>query len=299
MLQDVSLRWVELKPNGPDQPVGTDSPWADATEGRDCSAHFSPDGSQVIFTSFRSGEGNFWFAGRNGSGLRLMAPTVGEGEGRALQIQEGSTGGWSPDGRRLILDLTIDGNSDIYITDSRGTQPRRITSEPSMDTTPAWSPDGRSVYFTSDRSGSPQIWRISAEGGSATQITFHGGFFPQPSRDGQHVYYNAYLAGSDSPNVLKRVPAGGGHESVVVEGLSSFSWSVLPDGVYFAVRERGKDYLDRYDPATTRRTRLGVLPFQIARGFCGFMRMSPDGRALLANRVDRFETNLGLLEMSH
>lgn len=43
MFQDVSLKWVDFKPTGPADPVGTAIPWADAAEGRDCNAKFSPD----------------------------------------------------------------------------------------------------------------------------------------------------------------------------------------------------------------------------------------------------------------
>jgi WD40 repeat protein len=297
-LEDVSIRHVNLNPSGPDAPVGTDTPWADATEGRDCGPRFSPDGTQVLFSSFRTGEGTYWPANPDGSALRLWSPLIGEAPARPMRAQEVSIGGWSPDGRRIAFDMTIDGNSDIYLGDFRGSKPIRLSSETSLEVLPVFSPDGRWIYFASDRSGSPQIWRMAVEGGPAKQLTFQGGFLPQPSFDGEYVYYNATLGGSEQPNTLKRVSATGGQESVVVVGVPSFCWSVRPKGIYVLIPENGKEYLELYDPASGQRKRLGSMPFRVARGSCGFMTVAPDGRSLLANHVDRYETNLGLLEIA-
>ena len=65
-------------------------------------------------------------------------------------------------------------------------------------------------------------------------------------------------------------------------------------------RERERDWLDLFDPATGKRTRLGELPFRpnIGGPFCGFLSVSPDGRSLIGNQVDRLESNLMLLEIS-
>ena len=61
----------------------------------------------------------------------------------------------SPDGRRVAVDI-IDpktGNADIWIYDSSGGIPTRITSSPAEDTTPVWSRDGKSIIFASYRNG--------------------------------------------------------------------------------------------------------------------------------------------------
>jgi dipeptidyl aminopeptidase/acylaminoacyl peptidase len=287
VLEDVSLRLVELNPTTSADPVGTAVPFVDATEGRDCAAKFSPDAGEVIFGSFRTGEGRFWLAHRDGTGLRPLTTVV---------AQEGWPGGWSPDGRRIVFDLHSEGNSDIFVTDPVGVQPTRLTSEPSMDTAPAWSHDGRQIYFYSDRSGSGQIWAIPAAGGPATQLTHQGGFRPQPSLDGKYIYYVADLPGARRPNALKRIPVGGGEESIVLPDVSPFHWSVTYKGLYLLTLEQGIEHLDRYDPETRRSERLGVLPFRTARGFCGFMSVSQDGRFLLANHIDRYESNLGVID---
>ena len=176
-------------------------------------------------------------------------------------------------------------------------QPFRLTSEPSSEAAPTWSPDGRWIYFASDRTGSWEVWRAPSGGGPAVRITFEGGFKPQPSPAGNYVYY-VRSPGVQTP--LKRIPAGGGEESHVLEPVShQNSWTVTTKGIYLLARERSGQYLDLYDPASGRLTRLGTLPFRAAPpNFCGFMTVSQDGRFLIANHTDRDETNLGLLELS-
>ena len=91
-------------------------------------------------------------------------------------------------------------------------------------------------------------------------------------------------------------PSDGGDETPVIEGVSPFYWSMTQSGIYFLTLDQGQDYLERYDLATGQRNRVGLLPFRAARGFCGFMSVSNDGRFLIANHVDRFEQNLGLID---
>jgi TolB protein len=48
--------------------------------------------------------------------------------------------------------------------DRNGSNLRRITNNPAIDTTPTWSPTGAQLAFTSDRSGRPQIYVVGADG---------------------------------------------------------------------------------------------------------------------------------------
>jgi Tol biopolymer transport system component len=289
MIHDVSLRLVELNPSGPTDPVGTAVPFADATEGRDCGGKFSPDTRQIVFYSLRTGTGLLWVAARDGVGLHPLT---------SMSAQEIRAGGWSPDGRLIVLEADPEGNADIYLTDNAGAKPLRLTSEPSYDGVPAWSRDGRWIYFASDRSGSFQIWKLPVEGGPATQVTFDGGFQPKPSIDGEYIYYHLPVVplGARRPAVLKRVSVRGGEESIVAQGITPFNWSVTTKGIYNLGLEQGAQFLERYDPGTGRRTRLGVLPFPVAIPQCGFTTVSEDARYLLANHLDRDESNLGLID---
>ncbi|MEK8015887.1 MAG: Tol-Pal system beta propeller repeat protein TolB [Candidatus Parabeggiatoa sp.] len=96
---------------------------------------------------------------------------------------------WSPDGRRLALTLSQDGNPEIYIMEVYDHALTRLTHDPAIDTEPDWAPDGRSLVFTSDRSGQPQIYRMSTSGQSVQRLTFQGSYNARPrySPDGTQL----------------------------------------------------------------------------------------------------------------
>src|SRR5699024_5997820 len=81
---------------------------------------------------------------------------------------------WSPDGSRIAMTLSYEGNPDIYIYDLRSKQPTKFTHDSAIDTEATWSPDGRYIAFTSDRGGQPQIYRKAVSGGQAERLTFTG-----------------------------------------------------------------------------------------------------------------------------
>ena len=61
------------------------------------------------------------------------------------------------------------------------TQPRRLTTNPAIDTEPVWSTDGTEIYFTSDRSGGPQVYRVPADAtGKPRRVTFEGSYNARP-----------------------------------------------------------------------------------------------------------------------
>ena len=96
---------------------------------------------------------------------------------------------WSPDGKHIVFDSLIAGNVDIFVVDSQGGLPRRLTTEPSIEAVPSWSQDGRWIYFASNRGGSLQVWKMPSTGEPAPQVTRHGGFAALESPDGRFLYY--------------------------------------------------------------------------------------------------------------
>ena len=64
----------------------------------------------------------------------------------------------------LAFTSTRDGNPEIYVVNRDGSNVRRLTNHPGIDTTPTWSPSGTQIAFTSDRTGTPQIYIVGADG---------------------------------------------------------------------------------------------------------------------------------------
>ena len=87
---------------------------------------------------------------------------------------------FSPDGTKVVLSVEKNGNTDIYAFDLRSRTSRRLTSDPSIDTSPSYSPDGSKIVFTSDRGGRPQLYIMDADGGGVHRITFDGGQYTTP-----------------------------------------------------------------------------------------------------------------------
>jgi TolB protein len=79
---------------------------------------------------------------------------------------------FSPDGRQIAFMSGRDGNTEIYVINVDGSNPRRLTNHPAADSTPTWSPSGDRIAFTSDRAGSPQIYLMGADGSNVERITF-------------------------------------------------------------------------------------------------------------------------------
>ncbi len=55
-------------------------------------------------------------------------------------------------------------NWDLYLFESPGSEPRRLTKDPGLDYNGVISPDGRWVVFTSERSGNPDLYVLDLEG---------------------------------------------------------------------------------------------------------------------------------------
>jgi len=76
---------------------------------------------------------------------------------------------FSPDGKRLAVRVTTNGQSDIWVYDWERDTMTRFTFEPGFDGSPVWSPDGKRIAFASDRGGGQGIYWQSADGTGEVQ----------------------------------------------------------------------------------------------------------------------------------
>jgi dipeptidyl aminopeptidase/acylaminoacyl peptidase len=252
------------------------------------SARFSRDGTRIAFASLRSGSPEVWVAERGGSNVRQLTTLGATG----LMIGE-----WSPDGTRIAFEAAIDGNTDVYLVGADGGTLRRLTTEPTLEGVPTWSGDGQSIYFASTRAGAiPDIWRVPLAGGEPIRLTHNGGFEPRESPDGRHLYYlDRHPGGASIQGRLMRVPLGGGHEETVIDGVRPFLWAVTDNGIVFVTRETDFDAIDGYRFRDGRTTRVGRLGFRIP-GIYTHMTVSRDARWMLATKMERFDSDLMLLD---
>ena len=87
---------------------------------------------------------------------------------------------FSPDGKKIIMSIANDGNSEIWTRDLETNIQQRITDHPSIDTSPSYSPDGKYIAFNSDRSGYQQIYVMRNDGSNVKRISFNKGIYGTP-----------------------------------------------------------------------------------------------------------------------
>ena len=142
----------------------------------DWAPDYSPTSDRIALISDRSGKVQLWLCD-------------GEGQDCSQYETEGWTSlpCWSPDGSRIAFSQDVGGQFDIFVGDSRGGFPRRLTRAESRDHAPVWSPDGHWIYYQSGRGDADQIWRVPAEGGEPEQVTTTGGTDPAVSGDDRYI----------------------------------------------------------------------------------------------------------------
>lgn len=131
---------------------------------------FTPDGNEVLFTSYVDGNPKIYSFNLKTGKTSLIAGFPGLNAAPSV----------SPDGDRIACVLTKDGNAEIYLLDRRGRIIRRLTRTRAIENAPTFSPDGREIVFSSDRSGSPQIYIMDTEGLNVRRVTFKGKYNDSP-----------------------------------------------------------------------------------------------------------------------
>lgn len=71
--------------------------------------------------------------------------------------------------------ITFVYGGDVWIADKNGQNPKRLTSNPSVELNPVFSPDGTQVAFTGNYDGNTDVYTVPVFGGEPKRITFHPG----------------------------------------------------------------------------------------------------------------------------
>lgn len=121
---------------------------------------------------------------------------------------------FSPDGNKVAMSLSKNGNSDIYVMDLRARNPQQLTNSPGIDTAPSFAPDGSQIAFESDRGGTQQLYVMSASGGNQRRISFGEGRYASPvwSPRGDLIAFIKMLKGQFYLGVMK--PDGTGERMI-------------------------------------------------------------------------------------
>lgn len=164
-------------------------------EGPDSSAHWSPDGSRIVFGSIRNGQRHVYVKPSSGAG----------NEEHLLEVPLNTVSipnDWSPDGR-FVLYQSRDPQTDLNLSvlPLEGDRKPWVFVETNFaEAAGQFSPNGRWVAYQSNESGRYEIYvrpfvEPAADGSKATvtggqwQISTAGGLFARWRADGKELYY--------------------------------------------------------------------------------------------------------------
>ena len=131
----------------------------------DTTPTWSPTGTQIAFTSDRSGRPQLWVMDSEGLNVRRLT----------FNDSWADRATWSPAPYNEIAYAAQSGPGfDIKIYEVATGQSHVLTDGAGSNESPTFSPNGRHLAFTSTRAGKVQIFTIARDGKGLRQITRSG-----------------------------------------------------------------------------------------------------------------------------
>lgn len=153
------------------------------------------------------------------------------------------TFGIDPNDTRMLSQPAVSANyiafiyaEDLWVANVDGTQPRRLTVDRGIESSPLFSPDGKLIAFSAEYDGNKDVFTIPVEGGVPVRLTWHPGddnakgFTP----DGKNVLFTSKRAVFTTRYAqLFTVPVSGGFPTQL-EIPNAFHASYSPDNKFLA-----------------------------------------------------------------
>lgn len=191
-------------------------------QGYDAEGSFSPDGKQVIFTSFRDGDAEVYVMDADGKNPRRVTHAKGYDGGPFF----------SPDGKRIVYrsDRKENDMLQLYVNNVEGTDERALTDEESVNWGPFWYKDSKHIVYSTSRHGHSnyEVYLMNVDTKAEERLTYHDGFdgLPVFSPDGSKMMWTSNARGLDRNSQLfiadfTLEPANGPQNSNSVHGADS------------------------------------------------------------------------------
>ncbi len=226
------------------------------SEGIEGPAVWSPDSSELIYSSDADGSDDLYRKAADGSGDAVQ---LTHEEGVSLFVSD-----WSLDGRWILTTRSGPadeehgwaGGADIAYLDLEGDSPIEpflVTQFAELEA--SFSPDGRWVAYQSDESGRNEVYvRPFPPAGGRWQVSDEGGAYPRWAKDGSELYYRTDDGivgvdvqatgdsfGASRPRLIASGNFVGGLGGVAVAGNTFADYDVAPDGRFVMFPKAGDE----------------------------------------------------------
>jgi len=193
---------------------------------------WSPDGSTLAYTSFRTGVPVLYLRNLQDSSERAL---VKFGNSK-------SPGSFTPGGDALYASVSVGGNSEIYRVRLDGSNAEKVVAGWGIQVSPSVSPDGKRIAFVSNRGGSPQVYVRDLASGADKRVSNAGGYSTSPSWSpaGDRIAFTSQAGGIFSIYVVK--PDGSDQQLLASADGDCTDPSFSPDGRYVVYTFQKKSY---------------------------------------------------------
>ncbi len=180
--------------------------------------------------------------------------------------------GWSPNGKQLVVDARIHGNSQIVILNVSDGKQTLLEANKYEERSPSWTSDGQGIYYNSNRSGEVEVWSRELHSGVTHKIADQPFFATHTLPHGDTLFLS-----DTSGNLYSARVDGTGLEmlSGAPRARPVSSWSVCTNGVFFSIDT------DQQVSATLWFAPNNKVPFQVGTTSAHLGVNSPDLAASL------------------
>ena len=201
----------------------------------------SPSSNAILF----SRDGQIFAINTDGSGLVQLT----SGPGRQFYPTRAG---------QIAFYSDRDGNFEIYVMGTNGTNQTRLTNDPASDTDPAWSRDGSQIAFATTRSGGTDIYRMAGNGSGLAPVVNDPAQdrYPSWGPSGQIVFASNRDGGDFDLFIVNQ--DGSGLSQLTTDSVDQIAPSWSPDGSRIAYVSGGNVWvMDVASRGTTQLTSIG------------------------------------------
>ncbi|MBL8190468.1 MAG: PD40 domain-containing protein [Acidobacteria bacterium] len=244
------------------------------------------------------------------SNSQLFAVDVATGNTREITLPEPTDPNvrnldfrLAPDGKKFVFIKRRNSQDDLWIRNTEGSAPIRITADSLNKNSPVWHPDGQRIVYSARRDGVRQIFAVGLQDKQPQQLTFGESDYSVADVVKTDVGVRILCSANRSEADLWRVKVATGEEEQLTSDLNFDLWpSLSPDGrtlAYKSIILREPTQLTTISKTVLVAQSLSEenKPRQLASDMFRYA-WSPDGKQIAFTRNADGLTNLWTVSVS-